>query len=66
MRPCPAVQQHMIDLLDKHPKLRFSYGAAEQDFLNWCVLEVRQSLVHCHVSSPQAIALLLSFVCVLR
>ena len=35
LRPCPAVQQHMIELLDSHPKLRFSYGAAEQDFFNW-------------------------------
>ena len=37
LRPCPAVQQHMIELLDSHPKLRFSYGAAEQDFFNWWV-----------------------------
>lgn len=35
LRPCPEVQQHMVSLLDNHPKLRFSHGAAEQDFLNW-------------------------------
>jgi hypothetical protein len=37
LRPCPAVQQHMTELLDSHPKLRFSYGAAEQDFFTWWV-----------------------------
>lgn len=37
LRPCPAVQQHMIDLLERYPKLRFTYGAAEQDFFGWWV-----------------------------
>lgn len=35
LRPCEAVQQHMLSLLEEHPKLRFTYAAAEQDFLGW-------------------------------
>jgi hypothetical protein len=35
VRPCPAVMDHMVAILDENPELRFSYGAAEQDFLNW-------------------------------
>lgn len=35
LRPCPAVQRHMVSLLDAHAKLRFSHGAAEQDFFTW-------------------------------
>lgn len=35
MRPCPAAGAHMLQLLDSHPKLRFSYGTAEQDFFGW-------------------------------
>lgn len=35
VRPCPAVMEHMLALLGKRPKLRFTHAAAEQDFLNW-------------------------------
>lgn len=35
LRPCPAVQQHMMSLLEEHPRLRFAFGAAEQDFFHW-------------------------------
>ncbi|PSC67076.1 glycosyltransferase family 8 [Micractinium conductrix] len=35
VRPCPAMLDHMLSLLDSHPKLRFTYATAEQDFLNW-------------------------------
>ena len=32
LRPCPATEAHMVALLLRHPKLRFTHGAAEQDF----------------------------------
>ena len=35
LRPCAAVQAHMLGLLQAHPKLRFTHGTAEQDFLSW-------------------------------
>ncbi|GAB4814352.1 hypothetical protein N2152v2_001398 [Parachlorella kessleri] len=35
LRPCPAMLLHMVELLDTQPKLRFSHGAAEQDFFTW-------------------------------
>lgn len=35
IRPCQAVEQHMLTLLEEHPKLQFVYGAAEQDFFTW-------------------------------
>ena len=35
LRPCPAMLQHMVHLLDTQPKLRFAHGAAEQDFFTW-------------------------------
>lgn len=37
LRPCPAVEAHMLSLLDCHPKLRYVQGTAEQDFFGWCV-----------------------------
>ena len=27
--------EHMLQLLRAHAKLRFTYAAAEQEFLNW-------------------------------
>lgn len=55
LRPCPAVQQHMLQLLDTYPKLQFTYGAAEQDFFGWwvtdrlqcCSLSLSPEGVHC-------------------
>ncbi|KAL4446764.1 hypothetical protein ABPG77_008008 [Micractinium sp. CCAP 211/92] len=35
LRPCAAVEAHMVHLLDAHPKLRFVHGTAEQDFFGW-------------------------------
>lgn len=35
LRPCKAVEAHMLRLLERHPKLRFVHGAAEQDFFGW-------------------------------
>lgn len=35
LRPCPAIEAHMLALLEGHPKLRFRYGCAEQDFFSW-------------------------------
>lgn len=35
VRPCTALLDHMLSVLDTHPKLRFTHGGAEQDFLNW-------------------------------
>lgn len=35
LRPCPAVAQHMISLLEQHEFLRFSSGHAEQSFFDW-------------------------------
>jgi alpha-N-acetylglucosamine transferase len=35
LRPCKAVMRHMLALLALQPKLRFSHGAAEQDFFHW-------------------------------
>ena len=35
LRPCKAVLDHMLDLLDTDPELRFADSLAEQSFLNW-------------------------------
>lgn len=35
LRPCPATAKHMLDLLNQYPKLRFTHGTAEQEFLAW-------------------------------
>ncbi|PSC73361.1 glycosyltransferase family 8 [Micractinium conductrix] len=35
VRPCAAMLEHMLQLLRAHAKLRFTYAAAEQEFLNW-------------------------------
>ncbi|KAI7846182.1 hypothetical protein COHA_000252 [Chlorella ohadii] len=35
LRPCKAVMRHMLAVLEAQPKLRFSHGAAEQDFFHW-------------------------------
>ena len=35
LRPCPATASHMLDLLQRYPKLQFTHGTAEQDFLAW-------------------------------
>ena len=35
LRPCAAVEAHMLALLERHPKLRFVHGTAEQDFFGW-------------------------------
>lgn len=35
LRPCAAVEAHMLQLLERHPKLRFVHGTAEQDFFGW-------------------------------
>lgn len=35
LRPCAAVARHMTALLEQHPKLRFTHGTAEQEFLTW-------------------------------
>ena len=37
LRPCKAVMRRMLEVLHTHPKLRFTYGAAEQDFFHWRV-----------------------------
>lgn len=36
LRPCAAVEAHMLRLLREAPKLRFTHRTAEQDFLSWC------------------------------
>lgn len=36
LRPCAGIEAHMLSLLEAHPKLRFTHGTAEQDFLAWC------------------------------
>jgi hypothetical protein len=35
LRPCSAVAQHMVQILEKHDYLRFSKGHAEQTFFDW-------------------------------
>jgi len=35
LRPCIAIAEHMIRLLDEDPMLRFSTSNAEQEFLSW-------------------------------
>lgn len=35
LRPCAAVEAHMLSLLDQHPKLRYTHGTAEQEFFGW-------------------------------
>lgn len=35
IRPCPAVAQHMLELLSKYPELQFPFGNAEQEFVSW-------------------------------
>lgn len=35
LRPCPAISQHMMTLLDSRPSLRFEKNHAEQDFFDW-------------------------------
>ena len=35
LRPCNAVLEHMLHLLDTNPEMRFTEGLAEQSFLNW-------------------------------
>ncbi|GAB4814824.1 hypothetical protein N2152v2_001870 [Parachlorella kessleri] len=35
IRPCVATRDHMLDILGTESKLRFTYAAAEQDFLTW-------------------------------
>lgn len=35
LRPCAAVEAHMLQLLERHPKLCFVHGTAEQDFFGW-------------------------------
>ncbi|PRW57725.1 glycosyltransferase family 8 [Chlorella sorokiniana] len=35
LRPCAAVEAHMLQLVESHPKLRFVHGTAEQDFFGW-------------------------------
>jgi hypothetical protein len=35
IHPCMAIHDHMIELLDKYPALRFTDGMAEQEFFNW-------------------------------
>ena len=51
IRPCPAVEAHMLRLLNDRPKLRFTHGTAEQDFLTWCAT-LRPTLGRC--SAPAA------------
>ena len=36
LRPCAAAQAHMLSLLERRPKLRFTHAQAEQSFLSWC------------------------------
>ena len=35
MRPCKETYNHMLYVLEHHPKLLFTHGAAEQEFLSW-------------------------------
>lgn len=35
IRPCKATAQHMLELLRTRPKLQFTMGNAEQEFLSW-------------------------------
>lgn len=35
LRPCKAVAEDMLRILRYRPKLRFTYGNAEQEFLSW-------------------------------
>ena len=35
LRPCAAVADHMISLLDQYEYLRFTHGHAEQSFFDW-------------------------------
>jgi hypothetical protein len=44
LRPCPAVEQHMLQILEAYPKLRFTFGTAEQDFLTWYFRYVSMTL----------------------
>lgn len=37
VRPCAAVEAHMLRVLGQNPKLRFTHAIAEQDFLAWWV-----------------------------
>lgn len=37
LRPCPATERAMMNILNNTPKLRFSHGTAEQDFFAWWV-----------------------------
>ena len=38
VRPCAKTEAHMLALLLRQPKLRFTHAIAEQDFLAWCAL----------------------------
>jgi lipopolysaccharide biosynthesis glycosyltransferase len=44
LRPCPAVCQHMMSILDSNPRLRFLNAHAEQSFLDWYFLDSRWAL----------------------
>ena len=35
LRPCAAVEAHMLSLVAQRPQLRFTHGTAEQDFFSW-------------------------------
>lgn len=35
IRPCKATARHMLELLQARPKLQFTMGNAEQEFLTW-------------------------------
>jgi hypothetical protein len=35
MHPCRAVHDHMVDILETYPALRFTDTMAEQGFFNW-------------------------------
>lgn len=40
LRPCRAVAQHMEALVLSDTRLQFRYGHAEQDFLDWCDIDL--------------------------